>query len=181
MFWVGEPAAPDNGFIANTASVWQSNWQAHFGGVDDPDHRKGYRPAAFTPHENPFYFALPYSDYDAAGNVKDNVTKVPWYDPAAPPKPGVSVVKNHWIKVTYRGRSVFGQWEDAGPYGEDDVRYVFGDARPRAHVGLDLSPAMADYLRLPGLGRTTWRFVPDSQVPAGPWRDIVTTSQIDWR
>jgi hypothetical protein len=181
MFWVGEDAGPDNGYISNSPSAWQDDWTAHFGGVDDPKHRTGYRPAGFTPRENPFYFALPYFDYDPKDRVKRNLRKVPWYDRAHPPEHGQSIIKNAWIKVTHGGRTVYGQWEDVGPYNEDDVDYVFGPARPRYRVGLDLSPAMAAYLRLGGRGKTSWRFVRADQVPDGPWKEIVTTSGIDWR
>jgi hypothetical protein len=178
FFWVGEPPTPDNHFIPNTPSVWQNNWSQHYGGLDDPNHRDGYRPAAFVPKENPFYFALPYSDYDADGRLKHNVTKVPWYKKTSL---GMSIIKNHWIAVTLNGRTVYGQWEDAGPLGEDDVNYVFGSATPHyQNSGLDLSPAMANFLQLPGEGTTTWHFVDETAVPAGPWKEIVTTSQIDW-
>ena len=181
VFWVGEAAAADNRYIPNSGSVWQDNWQEHFGGYDDPEHRSGYRPAEFAPGENPFYFALPYSDF-ADGERKRNVTRVPWYDPGRPPAPGTSVVKNHWIAVTYQGRTVYGQWEDAGPMGENDVEYIFGSAAPRyRQAGLDLSPAMANFLARPGEGHTSWRFVNETEVPTGPWRDTVTTSQTDWR
>jgi hypothetical protein len=59
MFWVGEPSGKENKFIPNTCSYWDDNWQEHFGGIDDPLHRNGFYPAAFTPKQNPFYFALP--------------------------------------------------------------------------------------------------------------------------
>lgn len=179
MFWVGEPSTRDNHFIPNTPSVWQNNWAAYYGGPDNPASRQGYRPATFVPKENPFYFALPYSDYAADGKVKEDVTKVPWYQ--SKPPPGVSIIKNQWIMVTFHGRKVYGQWEDAGPLGEDDMNYVFGSARPHYKPsGLDLSPAMADYLKLDGLGTTTWQFVAAGDVPAGPWKETVTQSQIDW-
>jgi hypothetical protein len=41
-------------------------------------------------------------------------------------------------------------------------------------AGLDVSPAVRDYLDVPGSGRTNWRFIQDSELPAGPWLDIVT-------
>ena len=76
-YWVGEPGDQSNGYIPNSQSVWDDNWLTHFGGVDDPKVRNGYEPANFVPLENPFYFALPYNDFDARGNRKasasDNV------------------------------------------------------------------------------------------------------------
>lgn len=178
VFWVGEPSTPDNRFISNVPSVWQNNWMAYYGGPDDPRTYTGYRPITFVPKENPFYFALPYSDY-ADGKVKKNITEVPWYQ--GKPQVGVSIIKNRWIAVTYRGRTAYGQWEDAGPLGEDDVAYVFGSAGPHYRPsGLDLSPAMATHLGLDGRGRTTWQFVDETEVPDGPWKETVTRSQIDW-
>jgi hypothetical protein len=77
VFWVGEAADGDNAYISNAQSAWDGQWQEHFGGYDDPDHRSGSNPAKFTPHENPFYFALPYTDY--AGNGV-HTPAGPWKD-----------------------------------------------------------------------------------------------------
>src|SRR5438874_2455120 len=60
VFWVGEGPTADNGFIANVKNAWDGEWQAHYGGVDDPHDRCGYWPCSFRPRENPFYIALPY-------------------------------------------------------------------------------------------------------------------------
>ncbi|MEW8428763.1 MAG: hypothetical protein AB2615_03535, partial [Candidatus Thiodiazotropha sp.] len=56
IFWVGEDASAENGYIANHDSAWDVRWMEHYGGVDSPDQRSGYYPAAFVPMENPFYF-----------------------------------------------------------------------------------------------------------------------------
>jgi hypothetical protein len=151
--------------------------------VDDPTHRQhgGLWPATFTPKENPFYFALPYDDLKDNGEVKVNVKQVPWYDPAHPPRANQSILKNRWIKVTHGGKTAYAQWEDVGPFNTDDVPYVFGTAQPSYKPsGLDLSPAMGGYLDLNGLGKVAWQFVDASQVPAGPWREIITTSPAAW-
>ena len=64
-FWVGEDAnSSTNGNISNIPSAWDENWTINFGGVDEPNSRNGYCPANFIPKENPFYFALPYNDFD---------------------------------------------------------------------------------------------------------------------
>ena len=47
--------------------------------------------------------------------------------------------------------------------------------------GLDVSPAVRDYLGLSGMNRTVWQFVDASKVPDGPWKQVVTTSQISWQ
>ena len=177
VFWVGETAGPDNGGIANDVSAWDARWQAHYGGVDDPRGRTrgGQWPARFAPKENPFYFALPYSEFTDSGAVKPDVAKVPWYDPAHPPRSGASILKNRWIEVRHAGRTAYAQWQDVGPFETDDWPYVFGDAAPAyAGAGLDLSPATAAALGIDGRGQVSWRFVEADDVPPGPWTEIVT-------
>jgi hypothetical protein len=184
VFWVGEDATPDNSQQDNYASSWDSYWTQHFGGVDDPKNRQrdGLWPATFTPQENPFYFALPYTEFTDAGATKQNVAQVPWYDPKNPPIPGkFSIIKNRWIQVVYGKGVAYAQWEDTGPYESDDTAYVFGHASPQSRLaGLDLSPATAAYLKLEGSGQTSWKFVDESAVPPGPWREIITTRQISY-
>lgn len=173
MFWVGEGATPDSGYISNAQSAWDDAWADHFGGIDDPNHRQGWRPAGFVPKQNPFYFALPYSD-----NIASNRPRIPWFKPAPAEQ---SLLKNRWIRVDLGGRSVYGQWEDVGPELDSDGDYVFGTAPAQNRVsGLDLSPAMNDYLGLGGLGTVSWQFVDQAQVPAGPWSQIITTSGTYW-
>jgi hypothetical protein len=183
VFWVGEPADADNGYIANNASAWDDHWQAHFGGVDNPGKRQrgGNWPAGYRPKENPFYVALPYGDFTNSGAVKASVRKVPWYNPKRPPGSNYSILKNAWVAVTRGSKTVYVQWEDVGPANTDDAGYVFGGARPRDRAsGIDLSPAAAIYLGVDGSGKVSWRFVAPSQVPSGPWRQIVTTRQVSW-
>lgn len=183
VFWVGEKASGENGYIANKKSCWDERWQQHYGGVDAPNHRHGYRPAAFTPKENPFYCALPYSDFDDNGRKANAVRVIPW---AATRKwrDQDSMCKNRWVAITRHGKSAFAQWEDAGPFASDDTRYVFGHALPRSkhnhHAGLDVSPAVSDYLGLTGDDKVDWHFVEDSDVPPGPWQQIITHSQTYW-
>ena len=184
-FWVGEPSDADNHFIPNDASAWDELWRQHFGGVDDPNARDPlhpYWPAAFTPKENPFYCALPFNDFDKHGNRRDEV--IPWarfvnYGPLE------SALKNHWVKISFGGKVCYAQWEDVGPFGESDFRYVFGTKPPKnkasQRAGLDVSPAVKDYLGLTGLNPTDWRFLyPGEVVPAGPWTEVITTNQITW-
>jgi hypothetical protein len=177
VFWVGEPPSADNDEIANDESYWDADWEEHFGGFDDPDHRTpgGSRPAAFTPAENPFYFALPYGELADDDTVKPDVTTVPRFRGQRISRDR-SILKNRWIQVSLGPRTVYAQWQDVGPFGEDDPDYVFGDAPPaETRSGLDLSPAAGAALGLNGRGRVSWRFVPDEQVPDGPWTEIETT------
>ena len=93
--------------------------------------------------------------------------------------------KNRWIEITHAGKTCYAQWEDVGPFATDDAAYVFGDAAPKNaandHAGLDLSPACTDNLGLKGMDPVDWRFVEEADVPEGPWKKTVTTSQIDWK
>jgi len=178
IFWVGEAAGPDNAGISNAESAWDGNWEAHYGGFDDPDNRNGYYPAGFTPLENPFYFALPYNDLDDNGDRKASASNCPNVGGS------ISWCKNAWIKITKGSKVAYAQWQDVGPLKEDDVAYVFGTATPAntwgAKAGLDVSPAVRDYLGLADVDKVSWVFVSASAVPAGPWKQIVTTSPGGW-
>ncbi len=188
IFWVGEGADASNGFISNAESAFDGRWLAHYGGVDAPSPRQGYLPARFTPKENPFYFALPYSDLDDDGARKQNAPLViPWAASRAW-APSESMVKNRWMRITApkTGRTCYAQWEDAGPGVYDDFQYVFGSAAPSnpfpldglaVASALDVSPAVRDCLGVNAdVLRLDWQFVADADVPAGPWTLIVTRS-----
>jgi hypothetical protein len=73
----------------------------------------------------------------------------------------------HGVKICYA------QWEDVRPFCTDSAGYVFGDARPAPNVnhgaGIDVSPAVRDYLGLGSLDIVDWRFVEQADVLAGPW------------
>lgn len=183
LFWVGEPADGDNGNITNTENTWDENWQQHFGGVDSPDARNGYLPAGFTPRENPFYVALPYSDLDSSDRRKASAQNC--LRNSGNSKVAGSWCKNTWLAIkftdtTQQTRVAYAQWEDAGPFGEDDTGYVFGAAKPgnttNLAAGLDVSPAVSSYLGLSGNDLTVWNFVRTQDVPNGPWKQIVTTT-----
>ena len=179
-FWVGESASGSNAYIANSASAWDENWQTHYGGVDDPTNRNGFYPATFTPKENPFYFALPYNDFDSNGDRKADVASVIYWADQGSWDQSQSMLKNRWVKITKNENSVYAQWEDVGPFGEDDKTYVFGNGLPRSkknnNAGIDLSPAVQDFLKLNGEEPVDWRFIDDKDVPDGPWKSIITTS-----
>lgn len=179
LFWVGEAADADNAYITNTQSYWDEQWQERFGGVDSPNCRNGYLPCSFTPKENPFYFALPYAEYDTHGELKASAKTISWFG-----KDSHSLLKNRWIKVQYGDNICYAQWEDVGPNGEDDFAYVFGNASPvntfGERAGLDVSPALWKCLQLSDNDETVWAFVDAGAVPAGPWKETLTTSGISW-
>ncbi len=183
IFWAGEEAGEENGDIANLSSAWDDMWVLRYGGVDTPDRRNGYYPAGFVPDENPFYFALPFNDFDENGRKKENLPSlIPWLKKNR--QTPHSVCKNRWIKIIKNGKTAYAQWEDVGPFGEDDAAYVFGTASPantiNDHAGLDVSPAVRDYLGLEDIDKVDWVFVDEEAVPEGPWKRIITVSQVNW-
>ena len=194
MFYVGELPSADNGYIDNLSSSWASNWVATFGCVDDPILRVGYLPAncfsngQMGPLENPFYVALPFGDYDQNGPLPQ-VNEIPWYQDQNGDQVYAedgSLLKNQWVEITFTNpqtqqtRTAYAQWQDVGPFRDNDGAYVWGDAKPQYEVGLDVSPAVNDYLGLEGQGYTSWRFIEADQVPDGWWKAVVTTSGPDW-
>jgi hypothetical protein len=179
VFWVGESADSSNAYISNTASAWDDKWQAHYGGVDNPDRRQGYFPAAFTPKENPFYVALPYNDLNGLGNRKPTANGCP--NSQNTDMAQYSWCKNAWVAISHNGTTVSAQWEDVGPLHEADLTYVFGKSAPKntwgMKAGLDVSPAVRDYLGLKDVDKIDWRFISSNEVPSGPWKQVVTTSK----
>ena len=186
FFWVGEKGSDDNKDIPNEQSVWDDEWKQNFGGVDNPDNRNGYFPAEFIPNENPFYFALPYNDFKSSGNRKKTSLKRVYWGNKKSWDNYESLCKNQWIKIIKDDTLVcYAQWEDAGPFGENDYKYVFGTDKPKNKInenaGLDVSPAVRDYLSLGDINKVDWQFVAENSVPDGPWKQIITTSQINWK
>jgi hypothetical protein len=178
MFWVGEDASEENDYIPNQSSSWDSNWLENFGGIDTPYARVGYYPKAFVPKENPFYVALPYNDLGYDGR-KENAASIPWYTTTE--DDSYSFAKNRWVKVTYKTQTCYGQWEDVGPFEDDDMEYVFGEKKPHdKRAGIDLSPAMRTCLKMITNGYVNWQFIDESSIPDGPWKKIITTRQVNW-
>ena len=175
-FWVGEVAKSNHANIANVASAWDEHWVKHFGGVDDSRHRTAYRPEKFEPKENAFYFALPYSDN---GRHAEALRIIPWAMQKTWGQ-GESLCKNRWIKISKGGKDCYAQWEDVGPFQEHDAAYVFGDGtqgprnKANANAGLDVSPAVRDFLQMDGMDKVDWQFVDDADVPDGPWKKTIT-------
>ena len=175
VFWVGENASVNNP-VHNRASSWDSNWMASFGGYDNPDpsKRKGYLPPNFIPRQNPFYCALPYNDITGKRSHKPEAKSViPWFRSTFT-KEGVSVCHDRWVAISNRsGRVCYAQWSDCGPFRTDHHQYVFGTERPSPNLnkgaGLDISPAVRDYLGLASTDVTDWQFVDFEDIPRGEW------------
>lgn len=158
----------------------------------------GYFPTSplVHPKENPFYLDLPYDDVNDATAFKERCSVIPWANQA--PYAGhctdgsFSYMKNRWVRIVGpNGATCYGQIEDAGPSHDNlyhDKAYVFGstDARPVQgqfnNAGMDVSPALNGCLGFKELDgqndKVSWQFVDDKDVPAGPWKTIVTTRQV---
>jgi hypothetical protein len=176
VFWIGEEPTANNP-VPNRTSSWDKEWTKNYGGIDDPDRarRSNYIPVKFTPRLNPFYCALPYNDKAKEGHRPEAPRVVPWFKDAYQ-GPAVSTCKGRWVAIRKGNRTVYAQWEDAGPFRTDHWQYVFGNERPKPNLnkgaGLDVSPAVRDYLGLNDMDVTDWKFVEFSEVPRGPWSTL---------
>lgn len=171
MFWIGEGGSNISS-TDNKASSWDEKWISTNRGTDNPNDRNGYATAGHASTVNPFYVALPFNDLAFPDKAHEWVPRS-WH---RPPQDGkqVSACKDRWVWIkNAQGRSCFAQWEDVGPLRYDHAEYVFGDERPDTYTraGLDVSPAVAQYLGIDGNSRaiTSWRFVDDEDVPPGAW------------
>jgi hypothetical protein len=172
-FWIGETSSGNNP-VPNEASAWDLNWSRDYGGLDLPQSgdRQGFLPAKFVPRQNPFYIALPYNDV-AGGKTKSEAAQIiPWFK-ATFVRSGQTVLKGRWLAVRKGNRTCYAQWEDVGPFQTDHWEYVFGTDRPRPNLnrgaGLDISPAVRDYLQVQQTDTTDWKFIESAEVPPGPW------------
>jgi hypothetical protein len=202
-FWVGEIFDPNASDGSQMLSTYDGNWFASYGGCDGVSTggtcsteartaANGYFPTTMTPKENPFYLDLPFDDINDSIGLKTRQSVIPWAGDAAYAGAGtnsnVSLMKNRWVRITANGQTCYGQIQDAGPGQYHDAAYVFGsnDARPANKefngAGMDVSPAMNGCLRYSELDGendvVNWQFVEASDVPAGPWKKVVTTSGV---
>jgi hypothetical protein len=173
VFWVGERPTRNNP-VPNCKSSWDPEWHQNYGGFDnpDPEARRGFIPKNFIPKQNPFYVALPYNDVTKGETKPESRTVIPWFREAFE-KAGKSVCKGRWVAIRHGNRIAYAQWEDCGPFRTDHWQYVFGNERPRPNLnqgaGLDVSPAVRDYLGMAGKDVCDWKFVDVREVPQGPW------------
>jgi hypothetical protein len=153
VFWVGEPSREND--PGNLQSAWDQDW-IH---------------TART--QNAFYVALPYNDVQN-GHTKPEASRViPWFAIAFV-RDGQSVLKDRWVAIRKGNLVCYAQWEDVGPFCVDHWQYVFGSERPRPNknrdAGIDVSPAVRDYLGMSGMDSCDWRFASEEEIPRGPWR-----------
>lgn len=181
VFWVGEAASEENGWIQNTDSVYQwgsNHWLKHHGCADTEK-----KPC--DGKENSFYVAVPATDMkDEEANPKvRKAMPAAWLVGATTQE---SSMKNRWVVVRANGKIGYGQIQDAGPFGEEDVEWVFGSAtkpksKENSYAGLDVSPALANYLGVSGVFDAEFAIVIDAKdVPPGPWKTKVTTSGVSY-
>jgi hypothetical protein len=175
IFWIGETATANNP-VPNHKSSWDPDWSRNYGGFDNPDssRRHDYIPINFVPRQNPFYIALPYNDVTHGQFKPEAPLVVPWFRQAFVQQ-GHSVCKDRWLAIRKGSRVCYAQWEDCGPFRTDHYQYVFRNERPTMNLnhgaGLDVSPAVRDYLGLGPMSLTDWQFVEVRDVPPGPWRN----------
>lgn len=182
-FWVGEQAAKNNP-VHNFSSSWDKEWYKSFGGFDNPEPQArrplpegGTIAANFVPQGNPFYFALPYNDVERGKHKPEARFVIPWFNQVFE-QDGRSVLRDRWIAIRKNlpngtSRVCYAQWSDCGPFRTDHHQYVFGSEVPRWNLnkgaGLDVSPAVRDYLGMRPTDVTDWKFVEYRDVPLGPW------------
>ena len=187
-FWIGEMPDEANNWISNEVLAWDEHPAETFGGVDDPFTRGEDGLPAFTPNYNPYYVALPISEFTEDGLIPGARERSPWADEAAALNDSQSLFKGRWVKIINpaNGEVEYGQLIDTGP-GDDeaasvDYDYVFGTSEPEYPVGIDLSPALtyallgeeaegADLSQV-SFGELTWQFVDEQDVPDGPWKQF---------
>jgi hypothetical protein len=173
VFWIGEPSSETDP-TPRRASAWDPNWQGNFGGPDHPTERRGYLPRSLNPGLNPFYVALPYNDLGLDGRHRPEASEmIPWFWEEYRGE-GISVCKGRWIAIHHQGRVCYAQWEDVGPSQTDFWQYVFGKETPRPNrnhpAGIEVSPAVRDFLGLAAGSMVEWRFTETREVPDGPWK-----------
>lgn len=175
VFWVGELASARNP-VHNISSSWDLHWATSYGGYDNPDAsaRRNYIPVAFTPKQNPFYFALPYNDVTHGSTKPEAKLVIPWYKQTFV-KEGQSICHDRWIAIRnpQNSRICYAQWGDCGPFRTDHWQYVFGNEVPKPNLnrgaGLDISPAVRDFLGVGPMSVLDWKFVEFREIPKGPW------------
>jgi hypothetical protein len=147
-FWAGESAASGGG-VSNYQSAYDPLFAIH------------------APRQNPFYVALPVVDI-RDGHTLPEAARIPWLS-ATFVRDGQSVLKDHWVAVRHGGKVAYCQLEDAGPWKTDSWGYCFGPDRPspnrNGNAGIDVSPAVRDYLGMSGMDTVDWRWCDEREVP----------------
>lgn len=164
VFWINQVPASGWGLSFGSWPSWQ--------GVDGVDARsKLRRSVSPSPLLNSFYVALPFNDL-CFPDLARKWMPAGWYKAPVPGQKVASCCKDRWVEIKNgQGRLCFAQWKDVGPLRFDDAEYVFGPKRPASKAGLDVSPAVAQYLGIDrhGAAHVAWRFVDAADVRPGRW------------
>ena len=196
VFYIGEGASQANAGISNATTEWDSNPVGRFGGIDNPRSRKADGTPLFKPKHNPYYVALPASEFSDTGPIAAARKSSLWAAEAKGLGEEKSLFKGRWVKVSKGSKVVYGQWLDTGPSDDpsatQDYGYVFGDSKVKPKntfglkAGIDLSPSMAFTLSLgsnlnEASGMVNWSFVDAASVPAGNWKNFApVNNQTYW-
>ena len=173
VFWIGEQAT-DNNPVGNDKSAWDSGWISSYGGIDSPDARPTQFCAGQVSFRDKIHSTLrfPTTTLMIITPNRKPRRSIPWFKNSFV-RDGQSVCKGRWVAIRHGFKVCYAQWEDVGPFQTDHWQYVFGNERPRPNrnqdAGLDVSPAVREYLGLDNIGSCDWKFVDFLQVPAGPW------------
>ena len=176
VFWIGEQPTENNP-VPNNKSSWDANWTSNYGGYDTPGclvapqlHPGLVRPA-------PESILLSRCRTTTLPTASSN-RKPRWLFPGSsnpiPSRANLSarIAGSRSAKAT---ASAMRNGKIAGPFRTDHFQYVFQNERPKPNLnrgaGLDVSPAVRDYLGLPPTDVTDWQFVEVRDVPPGPWRN----------
>ena len=164
-FWAGESAASGGG-VSNCRSSYDPEWAVH------------------APAQNSFYAALPVVDI-RDGHTVPEARRIPWFA-SEWVRDGQSILKDRWVAVRCGGRVAYCQLEDCGPFHTDSWDYCFGNDRPSTNrnndAGIDVSPAVRDYLGLSGMSTVDWRWCDAREVPrSGPWAMFGANNTLAWK
>ena len=181
VFWIGEEPSANNP-VPNHSSGWDKTWAKNYGGYDNPNRnaRHDFIPASFTPRQNPFYARCPTTTRCQA---TDRRRRRSFRGSRKRTRTGDIGLQGSLDRDSESKADRLRAMGRCGPFRTDHWQYVFGNDRPKPNLnqgaGLDVSPAVRDYLGLKDTDVTDWKFVDFRDVPPGPWTNTATTTLCD--
>ena len=175
VFWIGEQPGGNN-LVPNRTSAWDKQWTKSYGGFDDPNpaHRRNSFRQNLYRSRTLFTARCPTTTKHILATGPRRLALFRGFKRRTKVRQFPS--KDRWVAIRKGNRVAYAQWEDAGPFRTDHWQYVFGNERPKPNLnqgaGLDVSPAVHDYLGLKQTDVTDWRFVELGEVPHGPWASL---------
>ncbi len=163
-------------------SSWDPQWASNYGGFDDPDssNRRNFIPGISPPARILLYVALPYNDVTHGTTKPEARRYIPWFKQAFERPRQIGPQGPLDRHPPRQPRLLRPQWEDCGPFRTDHFQYVFGNDRPLPNLnqgaGLDVSPAVRDYLGVNGKDYCDWKFVEARDVRPVPGPNTATTT-----